>query len=312
MQAFKTSVQRKIFIDKKIREKLYPTTVVLAKLYEKEFSKRVDPRTIAADISELRQTYGAPLKYDSKKKGYYYSDSSFRLNVLDVNENDTFVGNSNIKEVIIPDWQKSFLFPFMETVLPFAKENHSENVLRGRKITVLQSNGEGSENEYTENLFLKALVNGVALSIEVFTKEKIKKTYDFYPLYFVCQGKDRLFFGKEISETERFSLLNIESVITASYLYSSNSKNKNEREIAEKYSEIKNDFVYSMHSENSYSDEGFVSLYAQTTGNYDIEVVMQRKSCTHIFVFTSALSDKKQDGITTYSLAGEFILNSIE
>jgi hypothetical protein len=79
---FKPSIHRKCFIDKKIREKTYPTASSLARDYKKEFGKTVDPRTIAGDIADMRRALNAPIKYDSEKRGYVYSNPSYTLNLL--------------------------------------------------------------------------------------------------------------------------------------------------------------------------------------------------------------------------------------
>ncbi len=316
MQAFKTSVKRKIFIDKKIRENTFPSTVTLAIDYEKEFKKKIDPRTIASDIAELRQIYKAPLKYDAKQKGYYYTDSSFHLNVLAISDTDNCGGEKVPKEIVIPDWQKNFLFPFMTEVLPARKENEIKASLFSSCITVLPSIPESAEITSTENLFMKSLTSGQVLSIEICTNNNEKDRYDFLPLHLVCQGEERLYFGKEISETkqmkETFSLLNIKQIITASFSYSSHSEKLHQKEIAETEVLKKKAQVYSLGPRDSRKIENVgVSYYAQTTGNLDIEIIMERNDETHIFVFTCYPSVQSKSSKKNYRKVGEFILNSL-
>jgi predicted DNA-binding transcriptional regulator YafY len=61
------------FIDKKIASGNYPNTRQLAEEYE------TGTATISRDIEFLRDRMGAPIEYDSSRRGYYYSDKSYRL-----------------------------------------------------------------------------------------------------------------------------------------------------------------------------------------------------------------------------------------
>jgi hypothetical protein len=82
MTGLKPAVERRLFIDRKIREGSYPNTNTLAKDYGEMIGKSVHPRTIAEDISNMKELYGAPVHYDAEKRGYIYSDPSFVLDLL--------------------------------------------------------------------------------------------------------------------------------------------------------------------------------------------------------------------------------------
>jgi predicted DNA-binding transcriptional regulator YafY len=66
-------LSRIYFIDRKIASGNYPSTRQLAAEYE------VGTATISRDIEFLRDRMGAPIEYDSRRRGYYYSDKSYRL-----------------------------------------------------------------------------------------------------------------------------------------------------------------------------------------------------------------------------------------
>jgi predicted DNA-binding transcriptional regulator YafY len=61
------------FIDRRIAAGTYPSTKKLAKEYE------CGSATISRDIDFLRDMMGAPIEYDAGRRGYFYSDSGFRL-----------------------------------------------------------------------------------------------------------------------------------------------------------------------------------------------------------------------------------------
>lgn len=81
-------IYRMQYIDKKMREDHYPNCSSMAKECE------VSTRSIRRDIDYMRDLLNAPIAYDSKKRGYYYTnpDWSFLLsNILTSKEIDALV-----------------------------------------------------------------------------------------------------------------------------------------------------------------------------------------------------------------------------
>ncbi len=315
MRAFKTSVQRKIFIDKKIRDKTYPSATSLAKDFEKENNKKIDPRTIASDISELRHKYKAPIKYDSKKRGYFYSTDDFFLNIFD-GEADTYF-NENIAlphEMIIPDWQRMLLLSFMKEVLPeCAEENDTKESLSNSSISVLPSVFKDSFDASIETSFINALKTKVALTLEVVLEKDSIEKYDFIPLHLICQGEYRLYFGKRLSgdseKVETYCLLNLSLVKTAAIAYSSLKDLNKFKEIADDFSNIHDTRFYSVNKEESEDGEiQIASYYAQTIGHNDVEIIMTESRKKSIYVFSCYPSLRDKEDILRYQKVGEFVL----
>jgi len=69
----KTAVPRIYFIDREIAAGKYPNAPELAEKYETSLS------SINRDIAYMRDMLGAPIKYDFFKKGFYYTEKTFRL-----------------------------------------------------------------------------------------------------------------------------------------------------------------------------------------------------------------------------------------
>jgi predicted DNA-binding transcriptional regulator YafY len=66
----KTALARIYFIDREIASGKYPNTRTLAEVYERGTA------TISRDIEFMRDMMDAPLEYDFKRKGYYYTVDS--------------------------------------------------------------------------------------------------------------------------------------------------------------------------------------------------------------------------------------------
>ena len=50
----------------------------------------VSPRTISRDIECMKYELAAPIEYDNKRHGYYYTDMTYRLPMLNLQEGDIF------------------------------------------------------------------------------------------------------------------------------------------------------------------------------------------------------------------------------
>jgi len=78
----KTALPRLCFIDREIGAGNYPNAPALAKKYETSLS------SINRDIAYMRDMLGAPIAYDFYKKGFYYTEKTFRLSVTFASADD--------------------------------------------------------------------------------------------------------------------------------------------------------------------------------------------------------------------------------
>ncbi|MCK5405184.1 MAG: WYL domain-containing protein [Desulfobulbaceae bacterium] len=84
----KTQLLRHIFIDKKIREGMQSQKLANCSTMAKEYE--VSPKSILRDIDFLRNQRDAPIAYDSRKKGYYYTEENYSIPAISINESDLF------------------------------------------------------------------------------------------------------------------------------------------------------------------------------------------------------------------------------
>ncbi len=75
-RGYNISYSRVLFIDEEISRGGYPSAPALAKKYE------VSESTIKRDIAYMRDCLNCPIEYEPSKKGYYYSESVFKLPAL--------------------------------------------------------------------------------------------------------------------------------------------------------------------------------------------------------------------------------------
>jgi predicted DNA-binding transcriptional regulator YafY len=72
--------ERFLWFHSRVKAGRFPNAGHLAEKYE------VSPRTAQRDIEFMRDRFNAPLGYDYSKKGYFYTDNSFELTSLLLNE----------------------------------------------------------------------------------------------------------------------------------------------------------------------------------------------------------------------------------
>lgn len=76
--------ERMLDIDRRIRENRYPSVNDLVNDWE------LSNRTIKRDIAYMKDRLQAPIEYDCRKKGYYYTESTWSLPAVTLKEGDLF------------------------------------------------------------------------------------------------------------------------------------------------------------------------------------------------------------------------------
>jgi predicted DNA-binding transcriptional regulator YafY len=74
-----SNMHRIMWFDQELRRDKYPNRITLAEQFE------ISVRQAQRDIDYLKDSLGAPLCYDSKRKGYYYEDDSFTIPNIHIN-----------------------------------------------------------------------------------------------------------------------------------------------------------------------------------------------------------------------------------
>lgn len=84
----KSQLARLLFIDRAIRNGMQRHRLANCTSLAAEYE--VSTKTILRDIDYLRLHWEAPIEYDSRRKGYLYSEESYALPAIHLNEGDLF------------------------------------------------------------------------------------------------------------------------------------------------------------------------------------------------------------------------------
>ena len=84
----KTQLLRLLFIDRKIREGM--KSGIMANCSSMATEYEVSAKSILRDIDYLRNQRDAPIAYDAKSRGYYYTEGNYALPAISLNESDLF------------------------------------------------------------------------------------------------------------------------------------------------------------------------------------------------------------------------------
>jgi|SRR5690348_16855393 len=77
-----TKLERLFYIDARIHNGSYPSVKTFMERFE------VSERTILNDLQFLKYRLDAPIQYSRTKRGYFYTDASWRLSTFPVTEGD--------------------------------------------------------------------------------------------------------------------------------------------------------------------------------------------------------------------------------
>jgi predicted DNA-binding transcriptional regulator YafY len=216
MKTFTASLLRIGFIDSKIRDGAYPTTVSISTDLKNAYGDTVDPRTIAADIASLRQNFKAPIAYDFQHRGYRYTDPDFMLNLGNTGDAvplPSFISGDSTKTAYIPEWQQELLTTVLDKCIPASHPAKSGL----HQISILTDSANPTDTGRNEEIILQALHENKALSI---TRETDSLNV-FFPLHIICYKKNNslLVFGAVPLPTEtRYELFPIHSIASLELL----------------------------------------------------------------------------------------------
>ncbi|MDD3276216.1 MAG: WYL domain-containing protein [Kiritimatiellales bacterium] len=82
MKRSKTQAERLLNLDRRLRNSEYPNCTSFAVDWE------ISTKTAQRDFDFLRDRMGAPLEYDALKRGYFYTESTFMLPAVQMNEGE--------------------------------------------------------------------------------------------------------------------------------------------------------------------------------------------------------------------------------
>jgi predicted DNA-binding transcriptional regulator YafY len=82
MKRSKTQAERLLDLDRRLRNSEYPNCTSFAEEWE------TSTKTVQRDIDYLKDRMGAPIEYDALKRGYYYTEPTFMLPAVQMNEGE--------------------------------------------------------------------------------------------------------------------------------------------------------------------------------------------------------------------------------
>jgi len=82
MKRSKTQAERLLDLDRRLRNSEYPNCTSFATEWE------ISTKTAQRDFEFLRDRMGAPLEYDALKRGYFYSEPTFMMPAVQLNEGE--------------------------------------------------------------------------------------------------------------------------------------------------------------------------------------------------------------------------------
>ena len=82
MKRSKTQAERLVALDQQLRNNKYPNCTSFAEEWE------ISTKTAQRDIDFLKDRMGAPIEYDATNRGYYYTEPTFMMPAVQMNEGE--------------------------------------------------------------------------------------------------------------------------------------------------------------------------------------------------------------------------------
>ena len=124
MTGNKGQLQRLLFIDRMIREGMksgrLANCATMAAAYE------VSTKSIMRDIDYLKNQSGAPVQYDRSRYGFYYTEESYRLPAMQINESDLFA--ISLARKTLRQYENTPLYQKLATVFRKIEESLPERI----------------------------------------------------------------------------------------------------------------------------------------------------------------------------------------
>lgn len=158
-------------IDHLIRQSAYPNVPKLSRWLE------VSTRTIERDIEFLRDSLGAPLKYDAKRRGYYYTQSDFSLPCVKLTAGELvtlYLGQKLLSQYRGTTFEASIINAFtkIRTFLPEEVEIDFANLDEFLSFNVKPLRGEERQVAATFHEIAQALRDQETVKITYYTASR--------------------------------------------------------------------------------------------------------------------------------------------
>lgn len=132
--SYRAITKRITYIDRRLRHRQdYPSAADIVRGLEAEHGEEVTTRTIQRDIEKMRDR-GAPIEYDPRRHGFYYSNMSWQLPGIDLTEGDLMalmVGDRALEGYRNSPWYDELrsVFERLTTLLPETVTVSSEDLV---------------------------------------------------------------------------------------------------------------------------------------------------------------------------------------
>ena len=120
----KKMLERIIIIHNAIKSGAYPDNLKLQKYYcEQTGYENVGKATINRDIDTLRTYFQAPLEFDKRHKGYFYSDKNWKLALNNISTDDVFYLSA--AKTLLSSFEGSPMYNAISQVIDFITDTQT-------------------------------------------------------------------------------------------------------------------------------------------------------------------------------------------
>jgi predicted DNA-binding transcriptional regulator YafY len=124
MAKFKPQFVRLIWVDEQIRRGMRTERLMNARSLAEGYE--VSQRTIQRDVDYMKWQLGAPLEYDARRYGYYYTEPDYKMPALNISQGDLFL--VTIAQKVLEQYRGTPLYERLESVFEKLHESIPDKV----------------------------------------------------------------------------------------------------------------------------------------------------------------------------------------
>lgn len=202
-------------------QRRYPTMEAIKEKIEEQIDSSISDSLFSKDINQMKQMYGAPIKFDRNHKGYYYTEPDFSIKEFPLTHEE--IEALDFSTALFHQLKGTRLFQQFESAINKVIEGYRISKIIGKsEMQILQVEEPLKEetNDWIEQI-LKAIIEGRAITMMYQGYGKEGKEHELSP-YLLKEYRNRWYVVGFTNRSEQvlvFSLDRIKNIIKSKSKY---------------------------------------------------------------------------------------------
>ncbi len=207
-------------------QRRYPAIEFIIQKIEEQLEVNISASLFSKDIQQMKKIYGAPIKYDRNRSGYYYTEPDFSIKEFPLTHDE--IEALDFSTALFHQLKGTRLFQQFENAINKVIEGYRISKILGRSERQILQVEEPLKEETTDWLeqILKAIVEGKAICMKYKGFGKEEKEHELSP-YLLKEYRNRWYvvgFSNRSQHVLTFALDRIKNISGCKSSYVADAK----------------------------------------------------------------------------------------